>query len=200
MIKFREVEVSDAKQILDWRTKTRITEYLNSDVSYDLEAQKKWIGDSFSKSNYYHWIIQHGDKDIGLLNFVDWDNDRRKTSWGFYIGDDDSLGIGGFVPPYFYNFAFDVLGVETIEAEVFYNNLDVIQLHLAQGYQFEPHRDHVIQKNKKDILIVCMTLDKTAFKASKLSRLRTDLPIDKWTHKDEVSSTLGLAEGPNPEK
>jgi len=164
----------------------RVADYMISDVTNDIEAQEKWLGNSFSKPNYYHWIIQYGDKDVGLLNFVDWDRDNSTVSFGFFIGDDASLGIGGLVPPYLYNFAFDVLGVETIRAEVFYNNIDTVRLHLAQGYRFDPGRDYVIRKNEKDVLIVCMSLDKTEFKESKFSRLKASLPIDKWIYKDEV--------------
>ena len=109
MISFRETELDDAKLILDWRTSERVTKYMKSDIPYDIESQKKWLSSSFNKSNYYHWIIQHDGKDVGFLNFFDWDQEQKDISWGFYIGDETSLGIGGRVPPYFYNFAFDYL-------------------------------------------------------------------------------------------
>ena len=126
MISFREIVIDDAKKILDWRTSERITKFLNSDMSYDVDAQKRWLEGSFNKSNYYHWIIQHGGEDVGLLNFVDWNREDKTTSWGFYIGEESALGLGGLVPPYFYNFAFDKLSVDKILAEVFYNNTSVI--------------------------------------------------------------------------
>lgn len=181
MINFREIRIEDAKTILDWRTSDRVTKFMNSDMSYDIDAQKSWLKGSFSKPSYYHWIIQYGGKDVGLLNFVDWNKEERTTSWGFYIGDESALGVGGLVPPYFYNFAFDKLGVETVLAEVFYNNTSVIDLHLKQGYVFDPKRDYVIEKNGRSILMVCMSLCKNNFKASKLSRLRQDLPISNWS-------------------
>lgn len=180
MIKFREVEETDANLILDWRTSERVTKFMNSDIDYDVAGQRQWILSSHEKPDYYHWLIQHGGDDIGLLNFFDWDQEQKTTSWGFYIGEDSSLGIGGMIPPYFYNFAFDYLGVETIKAEVFFDNLSIIKLHLAQGYIFEPSRDHVITKNGKDILMVCMILEKNAFKSSRLSRLKTKFPLAKW--------------------
>lgn len=85
------------------------------------------------------------------------------------------------IPPYFYNFAFDKLGVDSVLAEVFYNNTSVIDLHLKQGYVFDPSRDHVIEKNGRFILMVCMCLSRNEFKASKLSRLKQDLPIFHWS-------------------
>ena len=180
MISFREIVIEDAKTILNWRTSERITKFMNSDMNYDVDAQKSWLEGSFNKLDYYHWIIQYGGNDVGLLNFVDWNKENRTTSWGFYIGEESALGVGGLVPPYFYNFAFDKLGVDKVLAEVFYNNTSVIDLHLKQGYIFDPSRDHVIEKKGRSILMVCMYLEKSQFKASKLSRLKQGLPIFNW--------------------
>ena len=180
MISFREIVINDAKKILDWRTSERVTTFMNSDMNYDVEAQVRWLERSFNKPSYYHWIIQYEGNDVGLLNFIDWNRKNKTTNWGFYIGEDCARGVGGLVPPYFYNFAFDILGVDKIFAEVFYNNTDVIDLHLKQGYKFNVERDHVIEKKGKSILMVCMSLDKKVFKASKLSGLKQNLPIQKW--------------------
>jgi UDP-4-amino-4,6-dideoxy-N-acetyl-beta-L-altrosamine N-acetyltransferase len=180
VISFREIEIEDAKTILDWRTSERVTKFMNSDMKYDVDAQKRWLEDSYNKPSYYHWIIQYSGNDVGLLNFVDWNKENRTTSWGFYIGEDSALGVGGLIPPYFYNFAFDQLSVDRVLAEVFYDNTGVIDLHLKQGYVFDPIRDHVIEKSGRSILMVCMSLDKKEFKASKLSRLKKELPTLKW--------------------
>lgn len=180
MISFRETVIGDARKILDWRTSERVTMFMNSDINYDLEAQIRWLEESFNKPSYYHWIIQYGGEDAGLLNFINWNREDKTTSWGFYIGEESALGIGGLVPPYFHNFAFNTLRVERVLAEVFYSNTFVIDLHLKQGYRFDVARNHVIEKNGKSILVVCMSLDKHVFKASKLSRLKQNLPTKQW--------------------
>jgi UDP-4-amino-4,6-dideoxy-N-acetyl-beta-L-altrosamine N-acetyltransferase len=180
LISFREIEIGDAKTILDWRTSEHITKFMNSDIQNNLGAQVKWIEDCFKNPTYYHWIIQYGGKDVGFLNFVNWNRTKKTTSWGFYIGEEDALGIGGMVAPYFYNFAFDILGVDKVFAEVFYNNIGIIELHLKQGYSFDAERDHVIEKNGKSILMVCMFLEKNIFQLSKFSRFKQTLPISQW--------------------
>ena len=180
MINFREIQIEDAKIILDWRTLDRVTKFMKSDIEYDLEQQISWLNRSFNKSTFYHWIIQYDGKDVGLLNFVDWKRDKKTTSWGFYIGEENALGIGSMVPSYFYNFAFEFLHVHRILADVFYNNTGVIELHLKQGYSFNVKRDHVIKKNGKNILIVCMSLEKNVFLASKFAKLKKNLPINRW--------------------
>ena len=90
------------------------------------------------------------------------------------------MGSGYLVAPYFYNFAFDVLGVKKVLLRVWYNNTRVIDFHLKQGARFDPKRDFIIKKNGREILCVCLTLKKKIFKASKLSALKQELPIRKW--------------------
>ena len=152
MIKFREIKLIDAKKLLDWRTKDRITKFMDSDIEYNIHANKNWIRMSYNRADYYHWIIQYRSQDIGLISINDLNFKKKSTNWGFYIGEDSSLGIGGFVPPYFYNFAFNSLGINIIKAEVFFDNIKTINLHLAQGYRFEPSNDHVIVKKTKKYL------------------------------------------------
>ena len=180
MIGFREITTDDAKLILDWRTSSRITRFMSSDLEYNLEDQKKWISSIGFREDYYPWIITLSERPIGLLYVENLNIKRKETYWGFYIGDEEALGFGGLIPPFFYNFAFDVLGVNMVKAEVFYNNLSVIKLHLKQGCEFLPEDDRVITKSGESILIVAMSLNKEVFKSSKFSKLKADLPILHW--------------------
>ncbi len=180
MLTFREVEIEDAELILSWRTKERVTRFMSTDISHDVEAQKLWLSSSYSKPSYYHWIIQHNGKDIGFLNIVDWNRQLKETYWGYYVGEDGALGIGSIVPPCLYRFAFDILGVECVKAAIFKENAKVIQLHRLQGYEPEPSGDHIIHKNGNAIPMVCMTLHKTTFAKKGYSRLDVELPVTRW--------------------
>lgn len=188
MISFRELKCDDAQLILNWRTKERITNFMNTDITHGIDVQKKWIADSFKKRNYYHWIIQCFGQDVGFINFVDWDVEEKSTSWGFYIGEERALGIGigGRLLPCFYKFAFDVLRVECINAEVFHENTKAIRLYAKQGFKFYPSRDYVIKKRGSDILVVCMSLSRETFKRREQRELNVELPIKKWEAAREI--------------
>ncbi len=180
MFSFREIEINDAKLILNWRTKSRITKYMISDVSYDIEAQKKWLESSLKKSDSYHWIIRYNNEDIGLISLLDYKPEIKETSWGYYIGEDNALGYGGMIPPFFYNYVFDELGIEKIKAWVFFDNLKIIQMHLMNGYEFEPAEDHTVMKDGKSILILCLVLNKDKFRISKYQKFKSKFPVTKW--------------------
>lgn len=188
MFRFREVKLSDAARILSWRRKERVTRFMHSDVAPNLEAHEKWLVHCFDRPDYYHWVVQYSGRDIGLINFMNYNPSQRNTSWGFYIGEDGLLGIGGLVPPFFYNFVFDALGVECVKANVFYNNLETIQLHLNQGYTFAPTGNYVITKNGEEILVVHLELRKEMFEKSRYKKFKAHFPLEKWQHKDQIKA------------
>jgi len=180
MFSFREVEIADAEQIMRWRQSHSVNKYMETSLANNIDEQKAWLASCFQRPNYYHWIVQHGHKDIGLVNFTNWDPENKTTEWGFYIGEATTRGLGGFVPPFLYNFVFNKLDVETINSKVFYNNLNVIRLHLAQGHYFNPSMDSVTNKNGEDILVICLSLAKWTFEGSSFARLKADMPTTRW--------------------
>ena len=56
------------------------------------------------------------------------------------MGDEEKVRLGGLVPPFFYSFCFEKLGLERIYAEMLYFNTAVIDLHRLHGYEFCPER------------------------------------------------------------
>ena len=48
-IQFKEIKISDAKKILNWRRKDRITNFQFTDIKDSIKLQKKWILDSYKK-------------------------------------------------------------------------------------------------------------------------------------------------------
>ena len=63
-ISFREVKLSDAEIILRWRTCPRVTKFMNTDIENNVENQKSWLKNCYTKNNYYHWIIESDNKPI----------------------------------------------------------------------------------------------------------------------------------------
>jgi len=180
MITFREVLESDAQKILDWRTSPQVTKFLNTDVDYDLEAQRAWLTACYDEKDYYHWIIEIEGSPVGLINLADYSEEKRKTSWGYYIGAESMQGTGAFVPPHFYNFAFGKLGVEEVVAEVFYNNMNAIGLHRLHGYRFCPSADRVIEKNGREILLVAMSLHRKDWNSKRYAKCQAAFPVERW--------------------
>jgi len=74
MIEFYPLEKKYLKLILDWRTKPEITQYMASDIEYDMENQKRWFNKIDKEKNSIYWIIKFKSIPIGLnaLTNIDW--------------------------------------------------------------------------------------------------------------------------------
>lgn len=178
MLTFREVEMKDAAMILDWRTKPRVSEKMLSIVSGELEPHLSWMRAAYESDTYYHWIIQSNGRDVGLVSVNGIDRKAKKTSWGYYIGSDEALGIGGTVPAYVYNFLFSSLwDIEVITAEVLETNPDVIRMHQMYGYIPTPELDYKLASGKR---VVTMNLSKSDWKNSnKFKNFVATFPLSK---------------------
>src|SRR4051812_42073253 len=107
MIRFRKIIENDLEMILRWRTKPEVTRYMNTDIQFDMDKQRRWYEDVVRKqSPAGHWIICQDDRPIGLLSLADYDRGRQQSSWGYYLGELDAWLLGGLIPPYFYNYMF----------------------------------------------------------------------------------------------
>jgi len=179
-ISFREVEIHDAKMLLDWRTSPRVTQYMITDVPYDIDAQKKWIMNSYIRKDYYHWIILCNDTPIGCIYVQNFDLENARTSWGFYKGSTEFSGIGSKILSYFYNFLFFKLGIKNIFTEVFYNNVNVIELYLHYGHKFIPDKCRVIYKNEREILLIALSLSLQGWNKEKYKNSIAQFPTDNW--------------------
>jgi UDP-4-amino-4,6-dideoxy-N-acetyl-beta-L-altrosamine N-acetyltransferase len=180
MVRFREIEVEDGKLILDWRTSEKVSQYMSTEVKYDLKKQRDWILDCYSKKDYYHWIVNYKNKDIGYINLSSLDLTQKKTSWGFYIGADNVLGLGSIIPLYFYNYCFYTLSLNSIYGQVFSTNSNLIKMHVYHGYEKDPANDEYIFKNDKKILTKSYILTKENFIKKNFSNYIKDFPVTKW--------------------
>ena len=180
MISFREVQPQDAEMILQWRTNPRVAAQMNTEVKADLEPHRKWLMGCYERPNYYHWLIESQRTAVGLISLSGLNTAVGYTSWGFYIGDDHALGLGAFVPPYFYNFVFETFGLAEVRAEVLTTNGSVVKLHQLHGYVRHPERDQTIIKGGKPETLLAMALAADTWRRGRFTHMRADFPTSLW--------------------
>jgi RimJ/RimL family protein N-acetyltransferase len=177
-IKFKEIKISDAKKILAWRRKKRISKFQYTDINNSLKLQKKWIVDCYKKNNYYHWLIEYKKKTIGFISIKDINLRNKETDWAYYIGSDNNILLGAFIPPFFYNWAFKKFKINKINSFVFLDNINVIKMHKFHGYRIE--KKFKIKKKNKKINCVKMVLKKKNWNFDKYSKYVSNFPILNW--------------------
>jgi len=180
MIAFREVQPEDSAMILAWRTKPRVASQMATEVAADISKQDAWLMQCYERSDYYHWVIESNGEPVGLVNLTGLDLRSGSTSWGFYVGEDSALGVGAFVPPYFYNFCFTVLRLNRVLAEVLSSNESVLRMHMFHGYKRCPDGDREVLRNGTPQTMLSLSLESSDWLRGRLTKMRSEFPVALW--------------------
>ena len=135
MIRFVRLDQSHLELVLRWRTDEFVTRYMYTDVENDLTKQYEWFDKIKHSRTDKYWMVILRDVPVGVISLNGIDLANRKTSWGYYIGDERHRMYGGLVPPYLYNFIFHNMGLNKITAEVMQGNENLLKLHRMHGYR-----------------------------------------------------------------
>ena len=130
---FAPVTTADAAQLLAWRTSERVTRYMRTDFDGTVEGQANWIESRVGAAGFRHWVVRRGDTPFAYLS-MQIDSSGKTADWAYYIGNEDMLMLGAYVPLAFHNkWVFD-FGYEATFADVAEENEAVRKLHASHGY------------------------------------------------------------------
>ena len=182
---FREVTIKDAPLLMEWRTSERVDSMMLSTISDRLDDQIKWLSSCFERNDYYHWIINDGETDIGLVSINLFNPDVGSTSWGYYIGEENKIGAGATVPAYFYNFIFSKSSpIEYVTAEILETNQKVIRMHSIYGYETTPDLDRFVIREGFSIKLKTMRLTRRTWEEkTQFHKFVADFPMENWRSK-----------------
>ncbi|UKS25975.1 UDP-4-amino-4,6-dideoxy-N-acetyl-beta-L-altrosamine N-acetyltransferase [Paenibacillus sp. HWE-109] len=149
MIDFIKLKEEHLEQVLEWRTKESVTRFMYTDIDYNLDNQKRWFEKVSKMPTEKYWIISIKGNLAGVISLNDIDFTNRKTSWGFYIGEDNYRMYGGIIPQYLYNYVFNELNLNKITAEVMEGNNNIIKIHKLHGYrEVGYYKTHILKNGK----------------------------------------------------
>ncbi|MFZ3577525.1 UDP-4-amino-4,6-dideoxy-N-acetyl-beta-L-altrosamine N-acetyltransferase [Virgibacillus sp. DJP39] len=149
MIEFLKLKEEHLEQVLEWRTKESVTKFMYTDIDYNLDNQKKWFDKVSNMPTERYWVISVKGNLVGVISLNDIDFYNKKTSWGFFIGDDKYKMYGGIIPPYLYNYIFNNLNLNKITAEVMEGNSNIMKIHKLHGYrEVGNYKSHIFKYDK----------------------------------------------------
>jgi RimJ/RimL family protein N-acetyltransferase len=133
---YRQPTANDAKMLLDWRTAPHVTQFMLTDVPYDIERQKAWIERSNARDDYHHRIMQCEGRDIGYTSITITDCTSSIGEIGIYIGDlqaPHALTVYNFV--HTLNHAFFTLRLHKLVNHIVAWNSRTIRIQTFNGYR-----------------------------------------------------------------
>lgn len=158
MLSFRRMRESDLQNVLDWRVKPEITQFMLTEVAYDMAAQRRWFARVGSSPNEEYWIIEHETRPVGVLSLSAIDRANRHATWGLYLGEKINSPVGGLIPVYFYNdvFARQDLNLHKLYGMVLETNTSMLKMHRSCGYrEVGVYKDHVLRDGEfLDVVVV----------------------------------------------
>jgi RimJ/RimL family protein N-acetyltransferase len=134
-LSYRPVVPDDARMLLDWRTAPHITQYMLTDVPYDIERQAQWIVRSNARDDYQHSIIRIEGRDVGYASITVTNAKSGIGEIGVYIGDAEApkeLTVYNFVGTL--NHAFFTMGLHKLVNHVVAWNDRTLRAQKFNGY------------------------------------------------------------------
>lgn len=175
MFHFTPLEEDHLELVLLWRTREDVTRYMFTDVEYNLDQQKRWFSKVYSSPSDKYWVISINNRPIGLICLNQLDYVNRRTSWGFYIGEEEYRMYGALIPPHLYNYVFDELQLNKITVEVMEGNENMLKIHKLHGYRdVGIYEKHIYKYNRfHDIYIMELTKDHWALSGARYKKYRS---------------------------
>lgn len=151
--KFSPVTSDLIEKIRVWRNSPRVRVNMLDDTVIEPAQQERWF-DSLEKSKDKQYMVFHQDsKPIGMLYFSD--ISEESCVWGCYIGEEAVWpGSGVILSVAALEYAFNILKVNRLCAEVFESNTSPIRMHQTFGYLEKPGK-LATTKSGKEIKLKC---------------------------------------------
>lgn len=163
MLNFRRMRESDMQNVLDWRVKPDVAQFMLTEVAYDMERQRRWFARIDASPNDEYWIIESDRTPVGVLSLSEIDRANRHATWGLYLGEKMNSPVGGMIPIYFYNYVFARadLNLHKLHGKVLENNTNMRKMHETCGYrQVGVHKNHVLRDGQfMDVYVVELLRD-----------------------------------------
>lgn len=135
-IGLRPVMIGDSHLIVRLRNGYASRRFLNTGATSNRD-QEQWLQAYFERKARgleHYFIIAHADRDVGAVRIYEIDAAQASFKWGSWVIESGTPPLVAFVSAVLvYDFAFDVLRLETALFEVVAENANVIRFHQGFG-------------------------------------------------------------------
>jgi UDP-4-amino-4,6-dideoxy-N-acetyl-beta-L-altrosamine N-acetyltransferase len=138
------LQKKDIELVRQWRNDPEIVQHMEYQKYISSEDQKNWY-DSLSKENDYYFLAKYEKKQIGLVNFKNWNKEKNNAEAGIFIG--DKLFLNGLVPYAIsfslFDFGFETLMLKEVTAHILKTNHRAIRYNMSMGFQLQPGQENI---------------------------------------------------------
>ena len=137
MIKWEKLRENHLETIRKWRMRNDITRVMYTDPIITPYEQRIWYSQVENDATQKYWVTVRDGKPIGLASFFSICQVHRSCRIGSYIAEDRDFAAVIANEYGLLKVAFDVLGMNRVQAEVLSNNMRIVKMHELEGYTTE---------------------------------------------------------------
>ena len=134
----RRLQVEDLEMVRHWRNHPKVSQHMVYRQHITEEMQIAWFSRINNAHNYY-FIIEWESRSVGLINIRDINETDNSGEAGVFFWDDACLNSD--VPPRsslaIYDFAYEVLGLRFVRAQILKSNIRAIRFNKYMGYRLQ---------------------------------------------------------------
>ncbi len=136
-IKIRPLRIEDAYTSVKWRNDKEVFKYTGNTYDHEitLETELEWIKRVIQKKDDYRCAILADDIYVGNIYLTD--ITKRSATYLIFIGNKEywCKGVARKASELILNYAFSVLGIETVDLKVHKGNITALSLYRKLGFQ-----------------------------------------------------------------
>ncbi len=137
MIEWRKLKEEHLEVVRQWRMREDITAGMYTDPVISPNDQKEWYAQVSCDPTQKYWVTVRCGKPIGLVSLTKISQMNKSCVTGGYIAEDRDFAAVIANEYGLLKVAFDVLGMNRVQAEVLSNNMRVVKMHEMEGYTTE---------------------------------------------------------------
>jgi len=166
MVLLKDLREVHLKKMIKWRSSERINKVSYSDITLNINDQKKWYYSLKKDITKKYYAIYYNNTHIGICYLREISLKNNSCSFGIYIGEENYLVSGaGFISELkLINIAFTEFKINRLHCEVLESNKNVIQLHKKFGFVQEGILRDYIKKNNQFHNVVILSILKKEWK------------------------------------
>lgn len=165
-VTLRRLTHDKIEMLRQWRNDPKIQQYMIYREYITPEMQETWFQKINNDHNFY-FIIEYEGREVGMINIKDVDYEKKTGEPGQFIYDDGlwNSDVAMRASLCFGDFAWDILGLESMYIHVVASNKRALQYNLLFGYEVVPGYE-----NAENLLLV-QKRDKAKNPSPKLARI-----------------------------
>jgi len=149
LINFTKLSLSNKKMVRLWRNDNNVKKWMYTNTDISLQNHLSYIELLKKTKEKLYFLVKQKNNFLGVIYFLD--INKQSTKFGLYSNPELS-GVGKILLEAICNYAFKILKIKILKAEVFIDNIKAIKLY--KKFNFIETNRKVIVNNE----VLCMEL------------------------------------------